>query len=152
MIDSLKQFAARNSHKGDGRTSVWAILFNDGTLKRRGHLIYFRHELRQIPLPRWKCIFVNNFSVHRFRILTVRPPWSVTALSAAHFRSQQPGSLLCFAQSPTFSASCTNCVTVTSSFRSHCFAFPISHSSSFEFLLHKYKNIIWLPEGEQKQN
>ena len=50
-IKSQKQFAARNSHKGDGRTAAWAILFNDGTLKRRGHLSYFGHELRQIPLP-----------------------------------------------------------------------------------------------------
>ena len=66
-IKSRKQFAARNSHKGDGRTTAWAILFNDGTLKRRGYLIRFRHALWQIPLPRWKCIFVNNFSVHRFR-------------------------------------------------------------------------------------
>ena len=66
-IKSRKQFAARNSHKGDGRTAAWAILFNDGTLKRRGYLIHFRHEFWQIPLPRWKCIFVNNFSVHRFR-------------------------------------------------------------------------------------
>ena len=66
-IKSRKQFAARNSHKGDSRVAVWAILFNDGTLKRRGHLIYFRHEFWQIPLPRWKCIFVNNFSVHRLR-------------------------------------------------------------------------------------
>ena len=50
----------RNSHKGDGRTAVWAILFNDGTLKRRGHLIHFRHELRQIPLPSVVCIFVRK--------------------------------------------------------------------------------------------
>ena len=38
--------------------AVWAILFNDGTLKRRGHLIHFRHEFRQIPLPS----VVNTFS------------------------------------------------------------------------------------------
>ena len=50
-MKSRKQFAARNSHKGDGRTSVWAILFNDGTLKRRGYFTHFRHALRQIPLP-----------------------------------------------------------------------------------------------------
>ena len=66
-IKSRKQFAARNSYKGDGRTAVWAILFNDGTLKRRGHLIHFRHELRQIPLPSVVCFFVSNFSVHRLR-------------------------------------------------------------------------------------
>ena len=64
-IKSRKQFAARNSHKGDGRTAVWAILFNDGTLKRRGHLICFRHELRQIPLPSVVCVFVRK---------THRPP------------------------------------------------------------------------------
>ena len=91
------------------------------------------------PCHRWKCIFVSNFSVHRFRILTVRSPRSVTALSAAHFRSQQPGALLYIARSPTFSVSCANGVTVTNSFRSHYLAFPISHSSSFEFLLRKYK-------------
>ena len=62
-IKSRKQFAARNSLKGDGRTSVRAILFNDGTLKRRGHLIDFRHELRQIPLPS----VVNTFSSAIFR-------------------------------------------------------------------------------------
>ena len=36
------------------------------------------------------------------------------------------------------------------SFRSHCFAFPISHSSSFEFLLHKYKINILTPGGRTK--
>ena len=110
-IKSRKQFAVRNSHKGDGRTSAWAILFNDGTLKRRGHLIHFRHELRQIPLPS----MVNTFSsgkltVHRHGTLflcTKIPFWhrvtaaleyrlsvdsqtnqqSVSALSAACFCS-----------------------------------------------------------------
>ena len=150
-IKSRKQFAARNSHKGDGRTSVWAILFNDGTLKRRGHLTHFRHELRQIPLPSVVTLFrQENSPSTNYGFLTVRSPWSVTALSAAHFRSQQPGTLLYIAQSPTFSASCANCVTVTSSFRSHCFAFPISHSSSFEFLLHKYKKYILTPTGRTK--
>ena len=57
-IKSRKQFAVRNSHKGGGHTAAWAILFNDGTLKRRGHLIHFRHEFRQIPLPS----VVNTFS------------------------------------------------------------------------------------------
>ena len=59
-IKSRKQFAARNSHKGDSRVAVWAILFNDGTLKRRGHLIYFCHELWQIPLPSVVYIFVRK--------------------------------------------------------------------------------------------
>ena len=72
-IKSRKQFAARNSHKGDGRTTVWAVLFNDGTLKRRGYQILVTRSGRN-PCRRWKCIFVSNFSVHRFRILTVRSP------------------------------------------------------------------------------
>ena len=112
-IKSRKQFAVRNSLKGDGRTAVWAILFNDGTLKRRGHLIHFRHELRQIPL----LSVVNTFSsgkltAHRHGTLflcTKIPFWnrvtaalkyrlsvdsqtiqrSVSALSAACFYSQQ---------------------------------------------------------------
>ena len=112
----------------------------------------FRHELRQIPLPS----AVNTFSsgkltVHRFTDfdsqITVICNGSV---SRPLFRSQQPGTLLYIARSPTFSASRANCVTVTSSFRLHCFAFPISHSSSFEFLLHKYKKYILTPTGRTK--
>ena len=110
----------RNSHKGDGRTAAWAILFNDGTLKRRGHFVHFRHEFRQIPLPS----VVNTFSsgkltAHRHGTLflwTKIPFWfrvtaaleyrlsvdsqtiqrSVSALSAACFCSQQNRFLLLY--------------------------------------------------------
>ena len=151
-IKSRKQFAARKSHKGDGCAAVWAILFNDGTLKRRGHLIYFRHELRQIPLPSavthfrqenspptdygtlflyQKSFLVRTGFICSLRVstvsLTVRSPWSVTALSTAHFRSQQPGTLLYIAPSPTQLDCSANSVTVTGSFQSHCFVLTVSH-------------------------
>ena len=113
-MKSRKQFAARNSHKGDGRTAVRAILFNDGTLKRRGHLIHFRHESRQIPLPSVAYIFVRKIlrpPITELFFCTKIPFWyahdssaaleyrlsvdsqtiqrSVSALSAACFCSQQ---------------------------------------------------------------
>ena len=122
-IKPRKQFAARNSHKGDGRTTVWAVLFNDGTLKRRGHhLIHFRHELRQIPLP--------PVEMH-FRQQLFRPPISdfdsqITVIcngsvSRPHFRSQQLGTLCCISHHLQLVDCSANCVSVTSSFRSLCF-------------------------------
>ena len=78
------------------------------------------------PCDRRYAFSSGKFSAHRLRILTVRSPWSVTALSAAHFRSQQPGTLLYIAPSPTQLDCSANCFTVTDSFRSHCFVLTVS--------------------------
>ena len=164
-IKSRKQFAARNSHKGDGRGPSEQFYLTTELSNVVGISFIFVTSFGRYPCRRWKCNFVSNFSVHRFRSsfssvpkfplgtevtaalehrLSVDSQITVICYGSVNrplFRSQQPGALLYIARSPTFSVSCTNCVTVTSSFRSHCFAFPISHSSSFEFLLRKYKHI-----------
>ena len=148
-IKSRKQFAARNSHKGDGRTAAWAILFNDGTLKRRGHLIDFRHELRQIPLPS----VVNTFSsgkltAHRHGTLfcTKIPFWYIHDSSAALeyrlsvwqsaivsvricppplFHIQLSGVQLYLVWSPALFASHTNRACEPTSFGSHYFVLTV---------------------------
>ena len=74
-IKSRKQFAARNSHKGDGRVLPSEQFYLTTELSNVvGISFIFVTSFGRYPCRRWKCIFVSNFSVHRFRILTVRSP------------------------------------------------------------------------------
>ena len=43
----------------DGSTTAWAVLFNDGTLKRRGFIIFI-NNLWLNPNRRYALIFVNK--------------------------------------------------------------------------------------------
>lgn len=99
--------------------------------------MHFRQE--NSPPTDYGTLFLyqNSFLVRTWFIcslrvsavsLTVRSPWSVTALSAAHFRSQQFGSLLYIAPSPTQLDCSANGVPVTGSFGSHCFCFDCQPS------------------------
>ena len=73
-IKSLKHFAARTSHQGDGRAPSEQFYLTTELSNVVGTSFIFVTSLGRYPCRRWKQIFVSNFSVHRFRILTVRPP------------------------------------------------------------------------------
>ena len=125
-------------------------MFNDGTLKRRGHLIYFSHELRQIPSPS----VVNTFSsgkltAHRRGTLfcTKFPFWYAHNATAALeyrlsvdsqttvicnqpcppplFRIQPSGARLSLVWFPAHFASHTNRACEPNSFGSHCFVLTV---------------------------
>ena len=73
-IKSRKQFASRNSHKGDGHAPSEQFYLTTELSNVVGISFVFVTSFGRYPCRRWKCIFVSNFSVHRFRILTVRSP------------------------------------------------------------------------------
>ena len=136
--------------KGGRSRAVWAILFNDETLKRRGYLVHFRHEFRQIPLPS----VVNTFSsgkltAHRHGTLfcTKIPLWYAHNATAALeyrlsvdsqttvvcnqpcppplFRIQPSRARLSLVWFPAHFASHTNRACEPNSFGSHCFVLTV---------------------------
>lgn len=137
-------------------------------LSNVGESINFGHELRQDSLPSVVNIFVTKnlpstdyglFFLHQNSIL-VRTQFSYSLRASAvsltvsqlrgqygsvrrpSFRPQQPGTLLCITQSPTFSASCATGIPVIQVLWVTLFCVSCFRSFPFKFLLHKYKSIL----------
>ena len=151
-IKSRKQFASRNSHKR-GTVALPSEQFYLTTELSNvvGISFIFVTSFGRYPCRRWKCIFVSNFSVHRFRSSFSSVPKFLlgTEVTAAleHrlsvdsqitvicnqpcppplFRIQPSGAQLSLVWFPAHFASHTNRACEPNSFGSHCFCFDCRH-------------------------
>ena len=90
-----------------------------------GTSFIFVMSFGRYPCRRWYAFSSGKFSAHRLRILTVRSPWSVTALSTAHFSSTA-------VREPAVYRTISNTVGLQRELR-YCDRFLKSHCFCFDF-------------------
>ena len=73
-IKSRKQFASRNSHKGDGHAPSEQFYLTTELSNVVGISHIFVTSFDRYPCRRWYAFSSGKFSAHRLRILTVRSP------------------------------------------------------------------------------